>query len=87
MYLHIGGDTALQTGRIIGLFDLDGCSRGQDTSRFLQSLENAGRLPETAEGALPRTFAVTDDNRAYLSPITTLTLQKRLSETGTQPWM
>jgi hypothetical protein len=77
--LHIGGDSVLRSGAVIGLFDLDGCSRRQDTRRFLQNRENDGRLSQAAEGILPRSFVVTADDRTYLSPATTATLKKRLN--------
>jgi len=86
VYLHIGGDTALRADEIVGLFDLDGCSRGQDTRRFLRNREKDGRLPRTAEGVLPRSFAVKADGTVYLSPVTTATLHKRLLETETEGW-
>jgi regulator of extracellular matrix RemA (YlzA/DUF370 family) len=87
MYLHVGGETALQYGRIVGVFDLDGCSRGKDTNRFLQNRERGGRLSQTADGILPRSFTVTADDKVYLSPVTSTTLQKRLMETEKIAWI
>jgi len=77
MYLHIGGDTVLQTDEVIGLFDLDGASRGKGTQGFLHRREKDGRLIQTLEDSLPRSFAVTASDRVYLSPITIETLYHR----------
>jgi len=87
LYLHIGGDTALLLSGVIGVFDLDGCSQGQDTNRFLHNREKDGRLGQAMEEALPRSFIVKADDTVYLSPVTTATLTKRLSETENRQWI
>ena len=87
MYLHIGGDTALQTKEIVGLFDFDGASRGRGTLDFLRRREKDGRLIERHGDAMPRSFAVTASDRVYLSPVTTETLYKRLLETEKKIWI
>jgi hypothetical protein len=78
MYLHIGGETVLQSGEIVGLFDLDGASRGKGTRDFLEVRAKDGRLTEVHGEAMPRTFAVTADDKVYISPVTSETLNKRL---------
>jgi regulator of extracellular matrix RemA (YlzA/DUF370 family) len=78
MYIHIGGETVLQTGGIVGLFDLDGASQGKGTRDFLRRCEKEGRLVQVRGDALPRSFMVTASDKVYLSPTTTETLYKRL---------
>jgi hypothetical protein len=80
MYLHIGGETVLQTDKIIGLFDFDGATRQKGTRDFLDRRDGDGRLHQVRGDALPRTFALTEDDRVYLSPISTETLYKRLEK-------
>lgn len=85
MYLHIGGDTALNTDEIIGLFDLDGASQGRGTLAYLQKREKDGLLASVREDIMPRSFVITENRGreiVYLSPVTTGTLVKRLSEMG-----
>ncbi len=79
MYLHIGGGHTLPTREIVGLFDLDGASRGRGTREFLERREKEGRLIHTGGSAVPRSFTLTADDKAYLSPVTAATLKSRLS--------
>ncbi|MDR1669517.1 MAG: DUF370 domain-containing protein [Oscillospiraceae bacterium] len=76
MYLHIGGEYTLPAREIVGLFDLDGTTRGRGTRDFLARREKEGKL--TGGSVLPRSFVLTANDRVYLSPITTATLKSRL---------
>lgn len=77
MYLHIGQEVTLLTGKIVGVFDLDNASRCRDTRNFLQAAEQDGQLITIGDG-LPRTFVLMSDGQAYLTPISAGTIAKRL---------
>ena len=42
MYLHAGNNKILRSSRIIGIFDLDTSSRGEDTKNYLRAAEKNG---------------------------------------------
>jgi hypothetical protein len=77
VYFHIGGGVVLKSDEIVGLFDLDGATRGKATRNFLRRHEQEGRLTAANGGDLPRTIALTVQDRSVLSPITTETLYKK----------
>lgn len=43
MLLHIGGDTVVRTGDIIGIFDMDTSTVGKATRDFLTRAEHKSR--------------------------------------------
>ena len=44
MYVSIGGDMAIRTSSLIGIFDLDQTTTSQITRRFLQQAEREGQV-------------------------------------------
>ena len=80
MYFHIGGGVVLKSEELIGLFDLDGATRGKATRDFLRRHEKEGRLTSAHGDDLPRTFALTAQDKSVLSPITTETLYRKLTK-------
>ena len=44
MLLHIGGDTVVRTGDIIGIFDMDTSTVGKATRDFLTKAEQQKRV-------------------------------------------
>jgi hypothetical protein len=60
MYLHAGNNRILRSGRIIGIFDLDTSSRGEDTKNYLRKAEKSG-LAESAAEELPKSFILYED--------------------------
>jgi len=80
LYFHIGGGVVIQDGELIGLFDLDGVTRGKATRDFLRRREKEGRLLSAHGDALPRTIALTSDDKSILSPITTETLYRKVTK-------
>ena len=77
MYLYIGGDTALEEDRIIGIFDLDNTSWSHMTRKYLSLAEQAGHIKNTAED-IPRSFVVCSDETVLLTQPSTATLVRRL---------
>ena len=79
MYVHVGGEHSISDRIIIGIFDMDTISpRQTDMLRFLTEAEKAERVEYVSE-ELPRSVIVTVD-RVYISPISTVTLRKRISD-------
>ena len=84
MYLHLGKGTVVNTGSIIGIFDLDITSQSHLTRRFLREAEQAGQVVNAAED-IPKSFVVCQDGgatRVYLSQMASSTLLRR-AESGT----
>lgn len=79
MYLHLGGDTVIETNDIVGIFDLDKTSTGKITRDFLKKAEEEMRVTSVTYD-LPKSFVVCEDKtgtRIYLSQIAPQTLKKR----------
>ena len=84
MYLHAGNNKILRSSRIIGIFDLDTSSRGEDTKNYLRAAEKNG-LAESAADELPKSFILYDNEdgktaRVMFSQISTSALVSRISE-------
>lgn len=79
MFLHIGGDVVLPVKNIIAIMDIDTTTISKDTKEFLKIAEEEGFVESISE-ELPKTFIITEidkKSRIYLSPISSVTLQKR----------
>lgn len=68
----------IDTGKILGVFDLDHISASSRTREFLEKAEGAGRLRALGDN-IPLSLVVTDEV-CYLSPVSSVTLCKRLAE-------
>ncbi|MBE6792223.1 MAG: DUF370 domain-containing protein [Ruminococcaceae bacterium] len=85
MILHVGRDVTVRGRDIVGIFDMDNTTVGQETRRFLADAEKGGRVVDvTAE--LPRSFVVCAEKdgseTVYLSQIAPATLKKRAQGIG-----
>lgn len=81
MFLHIGGDYVIPLKNIIAILDMDTTTISKDTKEFLKIAEEEGFVKAITED-LPKTFIITESDKKskiYLSPISSLTLQKRAS--------
>lgn len=79
MFLHIGGDVVLPLKDVIAILDIDTTTISRDTKEFLKIAEEEGFIESISED-LPKTFIITERNKKskiYLSPISSVTLQKR----------
>lgn len=80
MFLPIGGDMAVRTSSIVGIFDLDNTTTSPRTREFLSRAEREGQVVSAAED-LPKAFVVTVEYglpRVYLTQFSAATLEKRL---------
>lgn len=78
MYLHIGDATVIPYANLLGIFDLDNATYAKRTRDFLERAEEEGRLVTLGQ-RLPASLVVTD-GAVYLSPLSSQTLNRRLSE-------
>ena len=77
MYLHAGRDTVIRVKNILAVFDLDYASQNTETLNFLRRAEKEGRLINVTE-ELPKSFIVMDDNKVYLTQVSSQTLIGRI---------
>ncbi len=75
MYLHIGEDTVVRDKEIIGIFDMDTSTVNKETRDYLKKAEKDKKVIYVNYD-LPKCFVVTND-KIYVSPINTSTLNKR----------
>ena len=83
MYLHLGKGRVVNTGNIIGIFDLDITSQSHITRKFLNNAEKAGQLINASED-IPKSLVVCWDGKErslYLCQMAAATLLRR-AETG-----
>lgn len=78
MYLHLGGDTVITDKNILGIFDMDTSTVNKATRDYLSKAEKDKKIVYVNYD-LPKSFVVTDD-KIYVSPINTATLNKRANE-------
>lgn len=79
MYLHLGGDVAVRTDEIIGIFDMDNTTVSAKTRSFLKNSQKAGEITDVTDD-LPKSFIVTASSgkkQVYISSLATRTLLKR----------
>ncbi len=57
MYLHLGQETTVHTGDVVGIFDLDTCTISAKTREFLGRAEKQGQVVNTSM-ELPKSFVV-----------------------------
>lgn len=78
MFLHLGQDVMIPARSIIAIIDYQ-AMESESTREFLNvALEEGFVHPLTDD---PNSFVVTND-KVYLSPISALTLKKRVNEFG-----
>lgn len=79
MFLHIGGDVVIPVKNIIAIMDIETTTISRDTKEFLKIAEEEGFV-ESISFDLPKSFIITETDKKskiYLSPISSVTLQKR----------
>ncbi|RCX16131.1 uncharacterized protein DUF370 [Anaerobacterium chartisolvens] len=79
MFLHIGGDVVIPVRNVIAILDIETTTVSKDTKEFLKVAEEEGFIQSISED-LPKSFIITENDKKskiYLSPISSVTLQKR----------
>ena len=80
MYIPIGGDMAVRSETILGIFDLENTSYSKHTRKFLEQAEREGCVITVCDD-LPKSFIVTREmgmDRVYLTQFSASTIDKRL---------
>lgn len=77
MYLYMGGDSAVESRDIIGIFDLDNTSWSIHTRKYLSLAEKSGKLRNAAED-IPKSFVVCADETVILTQPNTAIMVRRL---------
>lgn len=75
MYIYLGGDTAINTRDIIGVFDMDTSTVNKATRDYLTKAEKEKRVIYV-NYELPKSFIVCR-NKIYVCPLNTATILKR----------
>ncbi len=80
MFLHIGNDVVIPLKDVIAILDIETTTISKDTREFLKIAEEEGFV-ETVSEDMPKTFIITETvdkkSKIYLTPISSVTLQKR----------
>lgn len=79
MYLHLGQDTVVKAGELIGIFDLENTSISKITKEFLTKAEKSGRVFNVSY-ELPKSFVLCGNEEkttVYITQISSATLKKR----------
>ncbi len=75
MYIYLGGDIAISTKDIIGIFDMDTSTVNKATRDYLSKAEKDKKVIYV-NYELPKSFIVCKD-KIYVCPLNTATLLKR----------
>lgn len=75
MYIYLGGDIAISTKDIIGIFDMDTSTVNKATRDYLSKAEKDKKVVYV-NYELPKSFIVCRD-KIYICPLNTATLLKR----------
>lgn len=75
MYIYLGGDIAISTRDIIGIFDMDTSTVNKATRDYLSKAEKDKKVVYV-NYELPKSFIVCRD-KIYICPLNTATLLKR----------
>lgn len=75
MYIYLGGDIAISTKNIIGIFDMDTSTVNKATRDYLSKAEKDKKVVYV-NYELPKSFIVCKD-KIYVCPLNTATLLKR----------
>lgn len=75
MYIYLGGDTAIKTSDILGIFDMDTSTVNKATRDYLSNAEKNKQVVYV-NYELPKSFIVCKD-KIYICPLNTATLLKR----------
>lgn len=75
MYVHLGNEITINDKGIIGIFDIENTSLGNDTREFLKKSTDTGKIVNVSY-EMPKSFIVCD-NKVYISQISASSLYKR----------
>ena len=80
MYLHVGQNTVIRTGEIIGIFDMETSTLSQTTRQVLARAEKEVKVVNVSM-EMPKSFLLCQNEKGemtcYITQISTATLLKR----------
>lgn len=79
MYLHLGGDTAVNIKDIVAIMDMETTSTSKKTREFLRITQKNGEVISVND-ELPKSYVIISDKgktKVFISPISSQTLLKR----------
>jgi hypothetical protein len=80
MFLHIGTDVEILKKDIIAIMDLDSIYLSKTSMDFFDNYKKKGKVYSISEDK-PKSIVIVNNNKdtsIYLSPISSVTLQKRI---------
>ncbi|SMB87489.1 protein of unknown function [Desulfonispora thiosulfatigenes DSM 11270] len=79
MFLHIGEDIVIPKKDIIGIFDKNTTTRAKTTKEYLELASLDNLIKQVGSDEKVKTFIITS-KFVYLSPISSVTLNKRFNK-------
>lgn len=79
MYVHLGGDTVIRSAQLITILDYHHVEQGELLHAFLDHFTEQKRVVWIADQQTTKSIVITDEY-IYVSPISSLTLQRRTKE-------
>ena len=80
MYLHLGQDTVIRSGEVVGIFDMETSTLAPSTREYLKKSEQAGRVVNVSL-EMPKSFVLCSSapgrECVYITQISSATLLKR----------
>ena len=84
MYLHLGQDTVIRTGEIVGIFNLETSTISQTTRDTLAAAQKGGSVVNVSM-EMPKSFVLCESGgktTVYITQISSTTLLKRAGFAG-----
>lgn len=81
MFLHIGTDVEILKRDIVAIMDLESIYSSKISMNFFDNLKDKGKIYSICED-VPKSIVIVnhnEDTSIYLSPISSVTLQKRIN--------
>lgn len=80
MFLYLGGDCAVRSDDVVGIFDIEECSVSRITVDFLKNCQKTGKIAYVSDD-MPKSFIVTE-NKTYISNVSHQTIRRRNEKKG-----
>ena len=79
MFIHLGGDVVISLRDIITIMDIESSNASSNTREFLKTSEDEGFIRRISEDEAKSFILAEKDKKTviYLSPISSVTLNKR----------
>lgn len=78
LFLHLGENEIIFKNSVLGIFNIGTLSNSKINKEFLEVANSEKKVIQIGSKEKIKTFVVTDD-KIYISPISSLTLQKRFN--------